>query len=103
MERTAETVATPAGRKRPLPVVIRIALLALGWFLVLLGIAGLALPGLQGILTLALAAAVLSLASRTVHRLLRRLLARWPRALDQMESFRDRIYRFLARDGKDAK
>lgn len=90
---------TPDEHDDPLPRLpwgVRVALLGLGWILVLIGILGLALPGIQGILTLALGAAVLSLASRSTYRFLRRRLQRWPAAWDRIERFRARVYRFLS-------
>ncbi len=58
----------------------RLLLLILGWALILLGLAGLVLPGLQGILTLVLGAAALSLVSRSMLNALRYLFRRWPKA-----------------------
>jgi uncharacterized membrane protein YbaN (DUF454 family) len=74
--------------ERPLPWAIRLALVALGWALILVGIAGLVLPGIQGIATILLGLAVLSLASRTAYHLLHRLLRRWPKAWQRVERFR---------------
>ena len=61
-----------------LPTLTRILLLILGWVLILLGLVGLVLPGLQGILTLLLGAALLSLVSRQAHLLLRPGFRRTP-------------------------
>jgi uncharacterized membrane protein YbaN (DUF454 family) len=69
-------------------VAVRLILLVVGWLLLLVGIAGLVLPGVQGILTLVVAAAVLSLVSEFAYRLLRRGLERWPRVWDRVERFR---------------
>lgn len=69
----------------------RLLLLITGWLLILVGLVGLVLPGIQGILTLALGAAALSLVSQTFLRLLHRLLGRWPKVLDTMLRFRERI------------
>jgi uncharacterized membrane protein YbaN (DUF454 family) len=77
---------------------VRLVLLALGWFLVLVGIAGLVLPGIQGILTMLFGAAILSVASETAYRLLRRLLhERWPGLWHKLNGFRDRWRARLAR------
>ena len=76
---------------------IRIGLWVLGWFLVLLGIAGLVLPGLQGILTLLLSAATFSLVSHGFLRLLHRLFKPWPRAWDKVLGLRQSILRRLQR------
>ena len=76
----------------------RLLLLGLGWFLLLVGVAGLLLPGIQGILTMLFGAAVLSLASETVYRLLRSLLRdRWPGLWHRLNGFRDRWRARLAR------
>ncbi len=57
----------------------RIALLILGWMLIVLGLLGLVLPGLQGVLTLVLGAAALSLVSRSMLNALRYLFRPWPK------------------------
>ena len=56
----------------------RILLLILGWTLIALGLVGLVLPGLQGVFTLVLGAAALSLVSRSMLNTLRYLFRRWP-------------------------
>lgn len=76
---------------------IRIALLIAGWLVVILGLAGLLLPGLQGILLLMLGAAILSVASDTVHRGLERILEGRPRIRDRLNEFRRRLHRRLGR------
>jgi uncharacterized protein len=76
---------------------VRLLLLAAGWLLLLIGIAGLVLPGIQGVLTIALAIALLSVASQRAHRVARRLFARWPRLLDRMDRFRDKLHERLSR------
>ena len=86
---------------RPLPAPIRIALYFFGWFLLLVGILGLALPGIQGVLTIAFGAALLSLASEAAHHRLRSLLRRWPAADRLMERFRAKVHRRLG--GKTGK
>ena len=53
---------------------MRIVAFALGRGLLLIGVVGLVLPGIQGILTLLLGTAVLSVAGVSVYRLLRRVL-----------------------------
>jgi uncharacterized membrane protein YbaN (DUF454 family) len=75
--------------------------LIVGGLLLAVGVAGLALPGIQGILTIVLALAVLSLASKWVHYGLRRLLVRWPKAYDRMEGIRHRIHGWLSGDNSD--
>lgn len=78
--------------------------------MILLGIAGLVLPGLQGILLLVLGAALLSLASETVDEWLEGVLAkRFPELWKRLERFRTRVHwRFRRRprrppDGKNGK
>lgn len=77
--------------RRPLPPRTRLWLLALGWVLLVVGLAGLVLPGIQGILTLLLAAAVLSLASHRVHELLRRVFRGWPAGWRRLLRLRRRV------------
>ncbi len=57
----------------------------------LIGIAGLVLPGIQGILTILIGVALLSLVSETTYRLLRRLLNRWPSLMDRVDRWRHKI------------
>jgi uncharacterized membrane protein YbaN (DUF454 family) len=80
-----------------LPFWLRIALFALGWLLILVGIAGLVLPGIQGVLTLLVGVAVLSLVSELAYELLRKGLKRWPKAWKKIESLREWAYRKLHR------
>ncbi len=88
---------------RPLPFRARVAIFILGWLLILIGIAGLVLPGIQGIATILVGAALLSLDNELVYRGLRRLLARWPKAWERLEGFREkaqeRIHRMFHREG----
>jgi uncharacterized membrane protein YbaN (DUF454 family) len=83
--------------ERPLPWPARLVLLVVGWLLVLVGIAGLVLPGIQGIATILAGLAVLSLASQTAYHLLHRLLRRWPRAWEKVERFRGACARWIER------
>ena len=77
---------------------VRLLLLGLGWFLLLVGVAGLLLPGIQGILTMLIGAAILSVASETAYRVLRRLMRnRWPGLWEKLDGFRDRWRARLAR------
>ena len=84
-----------------LPLGIRIAIFLLGWVLILVGVAGLVLPGIQGIATILAGAALLSLDNELVYRGLRRLLARWPGLWQTVEHFRerarDRLHRLKGR------
>ena len=81
----------------PLPLGWRIGIFIAGWVLILIGVAGLVLPGLQGILTILLGAALLSLDNELVYRGLRRALVRWPRAWQRVERFRARAHARLHR------
>jgi hypothetical protein len=77
---------------RPLPLATRVLFGSLGALFLVLGVAGLFLPFLQGILFLVLAAAVLSLASETVDGWLFRLISeRWPGLWRRVERFRTRV------------
>lgn len=84
--------ASKRRRFRALPWKTRAVLATAGLLLLLLGVAGLFLPFLQGILFLVLAAAVLSLASERVYGWLRGLVGeRWPGAWHKVERFRTRV------------
>src|SRR4051794_20567496 len=96
MEEKTHPAPTPR-----LPVWLRIALFALGWLLILVGIAGLVLPGIQGVLTLLVGVAVLSLVSELAYELLRKTLKRWPKAWERIESFREKAHRKLQRFHRD--
>lgn len=80
-----------------LPLPLRIGLLILGWVVIVLGLAGLLLPGLQGILLLILGAAILSVASDAFHRWLENLLEHHPKMLRRLNSFRDKLHSKLGR------
>ena len=78
--------------RRPLPLWLRILLLLIGWIVVLIGIAGLVLPGIQGIATIVIGAAILSVASEIAYEWTRWALRRWPWLWDRVERFRDRLH-----------
>lgn len=78
-------------RGHDLPLAWRVFFVISGWILFLIGVAGLALPGIQGILTILLGLALIGLASHTAHSILERLLSRFPAVWDRMEAIRDRI------------
>lgn len=84
--------------EEPLPTGLRIVLYFVGWLLLLVGVAGLMLPVLQGVLFLVLGAAVLSVASEATHRWLRRLLRPWPKGAQHLEKARRRLHRRLSRN-----
>ena len=77
---------------RPLPLWLRIVVLLVGWIVLLVGVAGLVLPGIQGIATIVIGAAILSVASELAYEWMRKSLSRWPKVWDRVERFRDRIY-----------
>ena len=88
-----------APRKFPhlprLPTVTRVLLLVLGWTLIAIGILGLFLPVLQGMLTLFLGGAILSLVSQTLLDALRYVLRPWPKGWRALLRTRRRIWRWL--------
>jgi hypothetical protein len=81
----------------PLSMGIRIGIFIVGWLLILVGVAGLVLPGIQGIATILVGAALLSLDNEFVYRGLRRLLARWPRVWRKLEHFREKSHDWIHR------
>jgi hypothetical protein len=81
----------------PLPLGVRVGIFIVGWLLILVGVAGLVLPGLQGIATILVGAALLSLDNELVYRGLRRLLARWPHLWRRVEGFREKAHDRLHR------
>jgi uncharacterized membrane protein YbaN (DUF454 family) len=80
-----------------LPLWLRIVVLAVGWAITLIGIAGLVLPGIQGIATIVAGLAILSVASETAHRWMRHTLQRWPRLWHRVDGFRAKLHDWLHR------
>ena len=78
--------------RRPLPLWLRIVVLLVGWIVLLVGVAGLVLPGIQGVATIVIGAAILSVASELAYEWMRKALHRWPAVWDRIERFRDRIH-----------
>lgn len=78
-----------------LPFVTWALLTALGWVLILVGVAGLVLPGIQGFLTLVFGGAVLSLTSHTILHGLRWCFQRWPKGWRRLLGVRARILKWL--------
>jgi uncharacterized membrane protein YbaN (DUF454 family) len=72
----------------------RIIILGLGWVFLLLGIAGLFLPFLQGILFILIGLYLLSRASPRVERFLNRVKERYP-ALRKFDEARERAENLL--------
>jgi len=84
-------------RHPPLPTWVRITLIVVAVLLLLVGIAGLVLPGIQGIVTILAGLALLSLVSRSTHRVLRWSLGPWPKLRKRVERLRHRFRRWLHR------
>jgi len=84
-------------RRPPLPTWVRVTLIVVAVLLLLVGIAGLVLPGIQGIVTILAGLALLSLVSRSTHRLLRWSLGPWPKLRKRVERLRHRFRRWLHR------
>lgn len=89
-----ECDGTPPPRQphRPLPLWVRILVLVVGWIVVLIGIAGLVLPGIQGIATIVAGAAILSVASELCYKWTKKTLHRWPWIWTRVERFRIKIH-----------
>lgn len=79
-------------RRPPLPMGVRVAIFILGWLLILVGVAGLILPGIQGIATILVGAALLSLDNELVYKGLRKALQRWPGVWRKIEHFREKAH-----------
>ncbi|HXU30081.1 MAG TPA: PGPGW domain-containing protein [Thermoanaerobaculia bacterium] len=81
---------------------VRIGLFVVGWVLILVGVAGLVLPGIQGVLTIVVGAALLSLDNELIYRLMRRAFLRWPHLWERVERLREktheRLHRLFRRD-----
>ncbi len=96
--RQLQPPAPPEPERAPAPRVgvwWRVGLLTLGIVLLVVGVAGLVLPGIQGILTIVLGVALLSMVSTTADRFLRWSLSPWPRLLEKVERRRDRTRSWL--------
>ena len=80
------------------PQIKRVLALVAGWGFILLGIAGLFLPVLQGVLFLLIGLAILSTEYVWAHHLLRRLGERFPRLHASIAHARERAQRWLHRE-----
>jgi hypothetical protein len=80
-----------------LPLGVRVSVFVVGWVLILIGVAGLVLPGIQGVFTIVLGAALLSLDNEIIYRALRRVFRRWPHLWKRVESFRLKTHTKLHR------
>jgi uncharacterized membrane protein YbaN (DUF454 family) len=69
----------------------------IAWILLIVGLAGLVLPGLQGVLTLALSATFFSLTSHRVHERMRSAFKPWPRGWRRVVKVRRSLERWLGR------
>jgi uncharacterized membrane protein YbaN (DUF454 family) len=70
---------------------------AVGWLFILLGLAGLVLPVLQGILFLLVGLLILSRESAFAHRILMRLRHRFPGVAAQLDAAGERSRALLQR------
>jgi hypothetical protein len=77
--------------RRPLPLWLRVMVFLVGWVVVLIGVAGLVLPG-PGIPTIIAGAAILSIVSEATYNLTRKSLQRWPSIWSRVEAFRERLH-----------
>src|SRR5215210_8186527 len=77
-----DTLVRQRRLQRPLPLWLRIVVLLVGWIVLLVGVAGLVLPGIQGIATIVIGAAILSVASELAYEWMRKGLRRWPSVWD---------------------
>lgn len=75
----------------------RWALLAAGWMFIVLGIAGLFLPVLQGILFLLIGLVLLSSEYVWAHRLLQKLKERFPAVAEHAHSASQRVHNWFCR------
>jgi uncharacterized membrane protein YbaN (DUF454 family) len=75
----------------------RVALLVAGWAFILLGIAGLFLPVLQGILFLLIGLFILSSEYVWAHKLLHKLKQRFPRVAEHFEHAKERAEAWMSR------
>ena len=73
----------------------RMAVLAVGWGFILLGIAGLFLPILQGILFLLIGLIILSTEYAWAHHLLGRLRERFPGLVKHIDRAKERAHHWL--------
>ncbi len=75
----------------------KVVILIVGWAFILLGIAGLFLPVLQGVLFLVVGLFILSSEYVWAHQLLQRLRARFPHIDSRWEEMRGRVHRWTHR------
>ena len=75
----------------------RIGVIIVGWTFILLGIAGLFLPILQGVLFLLIGLLILSTEYAWAHHLLQKLRARFPKIAVHMDAAKERAERWVRR------
>lgn len=92
-----ENESSTPNRRQPLPTWLRVTLIVVGVLLLVVGIAGLVLPGIQGIVTILAGLALLSLVSRQTHGFLRWSLRPWPKLRKRVERLRRRFRNWLHR------
>ena len=80
---------------KKLPYLGRLIAGIIAWVLLVVGLAGLVLPGLQGVLTLALSATFFSLTSSRVHERLRSAFKPWPKGWRRVVKVRRSLERWL--------
>lgn len=85
-------VVPAAVPRRRLPLKARILIFVVGWVLVVVGVAGLVLPGIQGGITILAGAALLSIDNQLLYRFLHRNLHRWPWVWSRIERFREKAH-----------
>ena len=76
----------------------RIVVLGVGWGFVLLGIAGLFLPILQGILFLVIGLMILSSEYVWAHHLLNRVLNHFPKVRHAADAAKHKVEKWMGRD-----
>jgi uncharacterized protein len=74
----------------------RVAIEIVGWMFIVLGIAGLFLPVLQGILFLLIGLFILSTQYAWAHRLLHRLRDRFPKISEQFDKAKAKAERWVS-------
>ncbi len=74
----------------------RIAIEVVGWLFIVLGIAGLFLPVLQGILFLLIGLFILSTQYEWAHRLLHRVRERFPKIAAQFDKAKEKAQRWVS-------
>lgn len=91
----------PRRRRHHLSRRARILLFVAAWLLIALGVAGLVLPGIQGIVTIVAGLALLSVVSRRAHGWIRGALGRWPGLRRRVERLRWKVRRRFGRRQRD--